>query len=155
MAGQDFHLAQMNIGRMRAPIDSPTMSEFVARLPEINALADASEGFVWRFQGESGNATYLRPYEDPLIIFNMSVWQSVEALQRFAYGARHRDVLRKRADWFEKFGGPYQAMWWIPAGHLPTVDEAKARLAHLRHHGDTAFAFTFAHIHPPELAQTS
>jgi hypothetical protein len=155
MAGQDVHLAQMNIGRMRAPIDSPIMSAFVARLPEINALAEASEGFVWRFQGESGDATYLRPYEDPLVIFNMSVWQSVEALQRYAYSAGHRDVLRRRKDWFDKLDGPYQAMWWIRAGHLPTVDEAKARLAHLRDHGETAFAFSFAHIHPPELAQTS
>jgi heme-degrading monooxygenase HmoA len=91
-----LHLAQMNIGRMRAPIESDIMARFVARLAEINALADASDGFVWRFQGEGGNATYLRPYDDPLIIFNMSVWASVEALQRYAYSSAHRELLRAR-----------------------------------------------------------
>jgi hypothetical protein len=146
-----LHLAQMNIGRMRAPIESDTMAGFVARLAEINALADASDGFVWRFQGEGGNATYLRPYDDPLIIFNMSVWTSVEALQRYAYTSAHRELLRARSGWFEKFDGPYQAMWWIPAGHEPTVEEAKARLAHLRAHGDSPHAFSFAKPFPPLL----
>jgi uncharacterized protein DUF3291 len=144
-----LHLAQMNIGRMRAPIDSDVMAGFVARLAEINALAEASEGFVWRFQGEGGNATYLRPYDDPLIIFNLSVWTSVEALQRYAYASAHRELLRARSSWFEKFDGPYQAMWWISASHEPTVEEAKARLAHLREHGDSRHAFSFGKIFAP------
>jgi uncharacterized protein DUF3291 len=144
-----LHLAQMNIGRMRAPIESDVMAGFVARLAEINALAEASDGFVWRFQGEGGNATYLRPYDDPLIIFNMSVWTSVEALQRYAYTSAHRELLRARSNWFEKFDGPYQAMWWISAGHEPTVEEAKGRLAYLREHGDTRHAFSFAKLYPP------
>jgi hypothetical protein len=141
----------MNIGRMRAPIESDVMAGFVARLAEINALAEASEGFVWRFQGEGGNATYLRPYDDPLIIFNMSVWTSVEALQRYAYTSAHRELLRTRSSWFEKFDGPFQAMWWIPAGHEPSVEEAKARLAHLREHGDSRHAFSFTKPFPPLL----
>jgi hypothetical protein len=144
-----FHLAQVNIGRMRAPLESEVMAGFVARLDEINHLADASPGFVWRLQTEAGNATYLRPYDDPLIIFNMSVWRSVEALQRYAYSSAHRELLRARGSWFERFDGPYQAMWWITAGHEPTVEEAKARLALLRAHGDSQHAFSFAKIHPP------
>jgi hypothetical protein len=121
------------------------MADFVARLDEINALADRSPGFVWRLQTDSGNATYLRPYDDDRILFNMSVWESVEQLKRYVYYTAHVEVLKRRHDWFERFSGAYTALWWVPQGHRPSVDEAKQRLAHLDAHGPTAFAFTFKH----------
>jgi hypothetical protein len=140
-----LHIAQVNIGRMKGALEDPVMADFVARLDEINALADRSPGFVWRLQTDSGNATYLRPYDDDRILFNMSVWESVEQLKRYVYYTAHVEVLKRRHDWFERFSGAYTALWWVPQGHRPSVDEAKQRLAHLDAHGPTAFAFTFKH----------
>ena len=144
----NYHLAQINIGRMLAPIDDPIMAEFVAQLPAINALADASPGFVWRLQSESGDATSIKAYDDELIIVNMSVWESVESLREYAYRSSHTGVLKHRAKWFEKFDGPYMALWWVPAGHIPTPQEGKARLEYLREHGDTPYVFSFKNIFP-------
>jgi heme-degrading monooxygenase HmoA len=141
------HLAQVNIGRIRAATpDDPSMIGFMSRLDEINALADRAPGFVWRLQGESGDNTYLRPYEDERLLLNMSVWESVEHLRAFTYETVHADVLRQRREWFEKFEGAMLALWWIPVGHVPTVAEAKERLAHLEQHGPTPVAFTFKNI---------
>lgn len=145
-----YHVAQVNIGRIRAELDDPIMAGFVNRLAEVNALADSSPGFVWRLQTDQGNATYLRPYADERTILNMSVWESVEALQHYVFKTAHVELLRQRQAWFEKFAGSYSAMWWVPAGHIPGVDEAKKRLAHLEAHGPTQFAFTFKTIHPPD-----
>jgi hypothetical protein len=138
-----LHIAQVNIARIRATLDDPSMAGFVARLDEINALADRSSGFVWRLQTPEGNATSLRPYQDERILVNMSVWESIEALKGYVYRSAHTELIRARAEWFEKFTGVYQALWWVPVGQLPGVDEAKKRLAHLEVHGPTAFAFTF------------
>jgi len=146
------HLAQINIGRMRAPLDSPAMSGFMSRLDEINALADRSEGFVWRLQGAEGNNTYLRPYEDERIIVNMSVWETVEQLRAFTHGTAHAELLRERRNWFEKFDRVFLALWWIPAGHIPSIGEAKERLASLEQHGPTAFSFTLRTSFPPDAA---
>lgn len=140
-----LHIAQVNIGRMRGALEDAVMADFVARLDEINALADRSPGFVWRLQTEAGNATYLRPYDDDRVLFNMSVWESIEQLKRYVYYSAHVEVLKRRHDWFEKFSGAYTALWWVPQGHRPGVDEAKKRLAHLDANGPTAFAFTFKH----------
>ena len=145
-----FHIAQVNIGRMKGELDGPVMAGFVARLDEINALADRSEGFVWRLQTPAGNATYLRPYDDNRILVNLSVWKTVEDLKNYVYKTAHAELLRQRAEWFEKFEGAYVALWWVPAGHIPSVDEAKKRLAHLDEHGPSQFAFTFRTIHPPD-----
>lgn len=145
-----YHIAQINIARMKAPLDDPVMAGFVARLDEINALADGSPGFVWRLQAPEGNATYLRPYGDERIIVNMSVWETIEALKEYVYRGGHAEVLRQRRDWFEKFSGVYAALWWVPSGHLPGIDEAKKRLAHLDAHGPSQFAFTFKAIFQPE-----
>lgn len=144
-----FHLAQVNIARMVAPLESETMAGFVVRLDEINSLADKSEGFIWRFQTEDGNATYLRPFDDDLILFNLSVWESIEALKDYVYRSLHGEVLKQRREWFEKFDGYFMALWWIKAGEIPTVEEAKERLAHLQKHSETPFAFTFKKIFPP------
>jgi heme-degrading monooxygenase HmoA len=145
-----FHIAQVNIARMKAPLESPEMAGFVARLEEINALADSSPGFVWRLQTPEGNATYLRPYDDDRILFNLSVWESVEALKHYAYRTAHAELLRDRRNWFEQFQGVFLAMWWVPAGHTPGIDEAKQRLAHLEVHGPSQYAFTFKSVHPPD-----
>jgi hypothetical protein len=138
-----MHIAQVNIGRIKGPMDGPVMAGFVARLEEINALADGSPGFVWRLQTAEGNATDLRPYDDDRILVNMSVWESIEQLKHYVYKTAHAELLRGRQDWFEKFSGTYTALWWIPKGHVPSVDEAKERLAHLEANGPTPFAFTF------------
>lgn len=145
-----FHLAQVNIARAKAPLESDTMSGFVACLDEINALADRSPGFVWRLQTGEGNATYLRPYDDDRILFNMSAWESLEDLRAFVYRTAHAELLRQRHEWFRKFEGVYMALWWVPAGHVPSIDEAKKRLAHLEEHGPTQFAFTFRDSFPPD-----
>ena len=143
------HLAQINIGRMKGPLDGPIMAGFMARLDELNALAERSDGFVWRMQGEEGNNTYLRPYDDERIIVNMSVWESIESLRAYVYNSTHAELLKQRREWFEKFESAMLALWWIPAGHIPTVDEAKQRLASLDADGPTRFAFTFRTAFPP------
>jgi hypothetical protein len=143
-----FQIAQVNIGRMRASLDDPLLAGFVARLDDINALADSSPGFVWRLKTETGDATALRPYDDDRILFNMSVWQTPEQLRDFVYRSLHVDVMRQRRSWFEKFQGMYYALWWVPAGHVPSIDEAKERLDHLRVHGETGYSFSFKKVFP-------
>jgi Domain of unknown function (DUF3291) len=149
----NYPIAQVNIGRIRAALDDPIMAGFVNRLEEINALADAAPGFVWRLQTDEGNATYFRPYDDDeWMLLNMSVWSDVESLRRYVYQTAHRELLRERHSWFEKLSGVYMALWWVPAGHIPGIDEAKKRLAHLEAHGPTQYAFTFQRIFEPDDA---
>jgi hypothetical protein len=143
-----YHLAQFNVARMRAPIDSPVMEGFVSQLERINALAEATPGFVWRLQTAEGDATALRPYDDPMLIVNMSVWESLEALHGYVYKSPHVGPLRERKAWFEAPAEPILVLWWVPAGHTPTVDEARERLEHLRAHGPSAQALTFRHAFP-------
>ena len=113
------------------------MQGFVSRLDEINALAEGSPGFVWRLKEDGGNATSIQAYDDPLIIVNLSVWESPEHLRDFVFRSDHIKVMRQRRSWFERFDGIYLALWWVPAGHRPTVGEAKERLAHRQQHGDS------------------
>jgi hypothetical protein len=139
-----FQLAQANIGRFRAPLDTAIMEGFRTQLDPINALADRSLGFVWRLQTEDGNATAIRPYAgDDLMAINMSVWESLESLQQFVYKSGHVEVLRGRKQWFEQIEGPILVLWWIPAGKIPTVSEAQERLQYLEEHGPSPHAFTF------------
>jgi hypothetical protein len=152
----DFVVAQVNIGRLVAPLDSPRLADFVAGLDPVNAVADAAPGFVWRLQTEDGNATALRAFEDDAegadggILLNMSVWESVEDLAAYVYGNAHLAVLRRRREWFERMKDAYTALWWIPRGHVPTVGEAEDRVKHLRAHGLTPHAFTLkVHFPPP------
>ena len=144
MTEPTFQLAQVNIGRARGEMTDPVMAEFVARLAEINALADGSPGFVWRLQTEDGDATAVRPYADTRILINMSVWTDLAALRAYVYRSAHAAVMRRRREWFERFESVYVALWWVPAGHRPTVAEAVERLAHLERHGPTGFAFSFS-----------
>lgn len=144
-----YQLAQLNIASMIAPLDSPTMAEFVAQLAPINALADESEGFVWRLIGDGDDATSLRPFPDPQMLVNMSVWESLEALSNYAYKSDHRGVLQRRRQWFAPMATPSTVLWWVPHGHQPSVVEAKDRLEHLTVNGPTAYAFTFRQPFPP------
>lgn len=144
-----YHLVQLNIGRMLAPLDDPAMAGFVTRLEEINALAERSPGFVWRLQSEEGDATSIRPFDDERILVNMSVWESIESLREYAFRSAHSELLKQRRQWFEKFERAYSVMWWIEAGYLPTVEEARQRLEHLQQHGETPAAFTFQKTFPP------
>jgi hypothetical protein len=146
---EKFHVAQINIARMKAPLDDPIMQAFVTGLDPINALADAAPGFVWRLQDESGDATSLRPFPDDYLIVNMSVWESVESLRLFTYKTAHVEYVRQRKVWFETLDQPIYALWWLPAGKIPTVAEAKIRLDHLIQHGDSPTAFTFGRPFPP------
>ncbi len=144
------HLAQLNIGRIRAPVDDPLVAEFMDALDPINALADRSEGFVWRFQTPDGNATSERPFDDDEILVNFSTWESIEALADFVYRSDHTAFMRRRREWFERFDGVFQVLWWVPAGHRPSTAEAIERLEHLRVHGPTSHAFTFRRRFAPD-----
>jgi len=138
-----YHLAQCNIGRVLAPLDSPQLAGFVAALEPVNRMADEAPGFVWRLQTDAGDATAIRAFDDDMLLLNMSVWESLEELAEFTYRTAHRDVLRRRREWFERFADAYLVLWWIPAGTLPTVADAKARLEALRRGGASPEAFTF------------
>jgi hypothetical protein len=153
--GMRYVLAQVNIGRLRAPLDSPALAGFVAALDPVNAAADAAPGFVWRLQTEDGNATAVRAFEwdtaaSAGVIVNMSVWESVEALAAFVYSGSHLPVLRRRRAWFEPMAEAYTAMWWIERGTTPTTADAENRVRYLRAHGPTPYAFTLrVHFPPP------
>ncbi len=143
-----YQLAQCNIARAKAPLDHTDMVGFVSRLDEINSLADGSPGFIWRLKEDGGNATSIQAFDDPLVIVNLSVWESPEHLRDFVYRSDHIKVMRQRRSWFERFDGIYLAMWWLPAGHRPTVAEAKERMAHRQQHGDSLQAFSFTKLYP-------
>lgn len=144
-----WHLAQFNIGRLRAPTDDPLLADFMANLDRINALAEATPGFVWRLQTEDGNATAVRPFAgDELMAVNLSVWESLGALADYVYRSAHTGFLRRRGEWFERLDDVHLVLWWIPAGALPSVEDAIARLALLRSNGPTPEAFTFRRPFP-------
>ena len=142
----ETHLAQLNIGRFLHPTDDPRMAGFMRNLDRINALAERSEGFVWRLKDDSGNATAIRPFPDPNMAVNLTLWESVEALERFVWNTVHVRVYNGKAAWFEKLATPHFVMWTVPAGHIPSLEEAKARLDHLTAQGDSDFAFGWSHL---------
>lgn len=139
----DYHIAQINIARMLAPLDTLQMADFVANLDRINALAEGSPGFIWRLKGEGNDATTLRPFPDDWLIVNMSVWETIEALHQYTYYSAHVEIFRRRGEWFSKLGTPAMVLWWIPAGHIPDLAEAKAKLEMLEKQEATPQAFTF------------
>ena len=150
MTDRPWHLAQLNVGRLLAPLESDTLAGFVAALEPINALADRHRGFVWRLQTDAGDATSIRPTDDDLFLINMSVWSSLETLRAFVYTTAHVQVLRQRRAWFEQLAMSHLVLWWVPAGHIPTIEEALARLERLRRDGPTPAAFTFRSPFEPE-----
>ena len=150
-AAAGWHLAQVNIGRLVAPIDDPSVAGFVERLDAVNAAAEAAAGFVWRLKTESGNATDVAVPGDPRAIVNLSVWQSIDDLHAYVYGDVHLEPLRRRASWFERLEAPHMALWWVVAGQVPSVDEAIDRLGRLRREGPGPLAFTFKRRFPPPV----
>ncbi len=144
----DFELAQLNIAVMKEPLDSPGMADFVANLDRINALAEASPGFIWRLQTEEGDATGLRPLGEDVLV-NMSVWRDVESLSHYVYRSAHVEILRRKKEWFERMREMHQVLFWVPAGDRPTVVEAASKLEQLRAAGPTPEAFTFRQAFPP------
>jgi len=152
--GMDYVLAQVNIARLREPLDSPRLAGFVAALDPVNAAADAAPGFLWRLQTEDGNATAVRAFEwdhdgSAGVIVNLTVWESPEALAGFVYSDTHRGVLRRRREWFERMTEAYTALWWIPRGSVPSTADAEDRIRLLRAHGPTQRAFTLKVLFPP------
>jgi len=151
----DWRLAQINVGRLVAPADDPRVAPFFAALDRINEVADLAPGFVWRLQSESGNATDIKPTDDPRFIVNMSVWEDAEALFAYVYRSAHAPEMARRREYFERFDGAYQALWWVPAGQIPSIDEGLARLWRLDRFGPTSQAFTFKARFPAPNAMGS
>lgn len=138
-----MHLAQLNIAKAKFPLDSPQLKEFVDNLVPVNQLAEDSEGFIWRLQDDSGDATNIQAFSDPNIIVNMSTWASVDALKNFMFRTHHRDFLRRKSEWFENIPQDSYVLWWIPEGGSPTIEEGIERLNYLRENADSPHAFTF------------
>jgi hypothetical protein len=150
------HLAQLNIGRLRYDVGDPRMEEFVDNLALVNGLAERSPGFVWRYQDDSGSAIDTRPFDgDPRMAINLSVWDSVESLERFVWQTVHKRFYGQRHEWFERMDERYFVMWWVPAGHRPTVQEAIERLRHLQQHGPTDHAFGWESVPSAKLWRAS
>jgi Domain of unknown function (DUF3291) len=147
------HLAELNIGRFKHATDDPRMAEFMDNLDRVNAIAERSDGFIWRLKDETGNATGIRPFADPDMAVNMSVWRDAESLERYVWNTVHKQFYRKRAEWFSLMEKQHFAMWWVDEGHLPSLEEAKARLEHLNEHGDSDFAFGWSHLPHVKLWQ--
>jgi hypothetical protein len=141
-------LAQLNIGIIKGPMDSPVMAEFAANLDRINAMAESAPGFVWRLQTEDGDATAIRPFEDENVLVNMSVWRDIASLSAYVYKSGHVEIMRRRREWFERMDQAFLVLWWVPQGHRPSVSEAIEKLELLRARGPTAAAFTFRQPFP-------
>ncbi len=145
------HLAQFNVARFHKPLEDPANVDFTSQLDEVNAQAERAPGFVWRAKDESGNSTAMDPYGDPLVIINFSVWVDRASLRAYTLSGDHLALLKRRREWFEEHARAHHALWWIPAGHEPSVPEAVARLDHLREHGSTPYAFAFRDDVPPPV----
>lgn len=141
-----MHLAQLNVARAVAPLDSEPLRSFMDAIDGVNAIADVAPGFVWRLEGEDDEhpgATGIQAYEDPWLIVNLSVWESREALWDFVYAGGHLEIMRRRREWFAALSESHLVLWWVPEGEIPTVEQAVTRLDHLRTNGPTPQAFTF------------
>lgn len=148
-----YELAQVNISRMKAPLDDPSFRDFVAGLEPVNALADDAPGFVWRLQTEDGDATSVRAFEWDVrgtsgVLVNMSVWESPEALAAFVFSGDHLAIMKRRREWFHKVQDVMTALWWVPAGYRPTTADAEEKIKHLRVYGPTPEAFTLKRYFP-------
>jgi len=149
-----YQLAQINVAELKAPLDSPQLKDFVDNLDRINALAEGQPGFVWRLTGDGNDATELRPMGEKIIV-NYSIWRDVETLKNFVYSTAHVEILKRKREWFERMRLNY-VLWWVPAGHIPTVQDAVAKLEHLRAHGPSADAFHFGEAYSaPDAADAN
>ena len=146
----DYQIAQFNVGRMLGDnIEAPIMKEFVDNIAMVNALAEKSNGFIWRMKDDNNNATSFNPFNDQQIIINLSVWESVEALEAFTYKSLHTNFLKRRKEWFSNFGKPHFVLWWIEKGKYPSLEVAKNKLEFLQENGPTEIAFNFRKQFPP------
>ncbi|HDM8222043.1 TPA: DUF3291 domain-containing protein [Vibrio campbellii] len=136
-------LAQLNIALAKYPLDAPEIKDFVDNLDLVNGIAEQSDGFIWRLKDESGDATNIKLFDDPNMIVNMSVWDNVDALKNFMFRTHHRDFMRRKSEWFHRLVEDTYVLWWIEDNHIPTAEEALARLQYLCENGDTPYAFTF------------
>lgn len=148
-----MHLAELNIGYLKYATDDPRLAGFMDNLDRVNAIAERSDGFVWRLKDESGNATAIRPFPDANMALNLSVWRDAESLEHYVWNTVHKQFYAKRAEWFEHMTSHHFVMWWIDEGHVPTPEEAKERLDHLRENGDSDFAFGWSHLPHVKLWQ--
>ncbi|GAB5487180.1 MAG: DUF3291 domain-containing protein [Parasphingorhabdus sp.] len=141
---RDYQLAQINILRFRREKDDPANSDFMKALDPVNAMADEAPGFIWRLVGDGNDAIDIDPVpDDPRLAVNMSVWEDVQSLGNFVYkNSEHLAIMRRRKEWAEHIA-VYQALWWVPAGHIPSVKEGLDKIESLKEHGATAEAFTF------------
>lgn len=143
-----MHVAELNVARPLFPLDDPRIADFVNALDKVNAVAERSEGFVWRLKGGGNNAMDLTLPQEPGAIVNMSVWQSVDALQRFVWTTIHRRFFDRKPEWFSTSGQRDFVMWWVEPGHVPSLDEAARRLRYLRENGSTDYAFGWDFVSP-------
>ncbi|MFI6082456.1 DUF3291 domain-containing protein [Streptomyces sp. NPDC051217] len=144
-----YELAQVNIARLKHPLESAELKDFVDALDPVNAVADGSDGFRWRLQSDSGNATDVPVLGDTWLIMNLTVWRDLDALTAFMYKGRHRELLARRFEWFERVEEAMTTLWWVEAGAWPTPRDAELRLLRLREHGPTAHAFTLRKSYGP------
>ncbi len=152
MSNQQYQLAQFSISLAKYPLDDPRMDGFTNQLQEINQLADGRDGFIWRLQSDAGDATAFRGYDNPMVLLNMSVWDSLKSLREFVFKSAHSGPYRAARSWFHELQGPVTALWWVEAGHQPTVEEGVARLEAVKYLGSTDYAFAFRGACPPPSA---
>jgi len=146
-----MHLAQLNIAHALADMESPIMADFINNTDRINALAAGSPGFVWRHEGYEGDATEIaRIFGNDRTLANMSVWESKDHLFEYVYNSGHKEIFRRKKEWFHKMPKIHAVLWFIPKGHLPTLEEANERLTHLQEHGESAYAFSFKSTFTPK-----
>ncbi len=148
-----MHLAELNIARLTYPLEDPRVAEFVRNLDRVNAVAERSEGFVWRLKDESGDATSIKAFPDPMVIVNMSVWSDATTLENFVWNTVHKQIYAKRAEWFSAMKMEGFVMWHVEEGHVPSIDEAKERLDYLNTHGNSDHAFGWGHLPHVKLWQ--
>ena len=144
-----MRLAQLNIALAKYPLDAPEIKDFVDNLDLVNGIAEESEGFVWRLKDEGGDATNIQLFDDPNMIVNMSVWDSVDALKNFMFRTHHRDFMRRKSEWFHRLDEDNYVLWWADDNHIPSTEEALERLEYLRNNGDSPYAFTFKSNYTP------
>ncbi len=149
-----MHLAQLNIARLKHPIDDSRIADFVANLERINGLAERSPGFVWRLKDESGNATDIGGFDDPSLIVNLTVWETPGHLEKFVWQTVHQRIYNRKSEWFSPEPEATFVMWWIAESHRPDIAEARERLERLRAHGDTNEAFGWAYLPAVKLWQS-
>ena len=155
MDTSNMHLAELNIGRLVAPTDDPRVAEFMENLDRINGLGKRMPGFIWIMEGAPGMGnTETSTDGDPQNVANLTVWEDVASLEKFVWGTVHRQFYERRQEWFEVLGDMHFVMWWVPEGHRPTLEEALARLEHLRQHGDSDHAFGWEHLREAKMYRT-